>query len=373
MLPILSTRLAMLAGLAGLLVGAAVMPAAAAPDLAAAQAIIDEHSKIPTFVPPGPAFDAKACMAGKKILSVPTSSSIPFVDGIETSMANIAKEIGFEFQQWKNQGQPTQWVQGMEFAINNGFTAIDLMGGIIPSSLAPQAAAAKAAGVRVFASHYSDTTQPRDPAAEVNLALPFNRVGEIIGAWITLKTGGKANVLIIGSDDVLPSKPYAAKLVETLDKVCGPDCKHTYVGVTIPEWSTKVQTAAQSALIADPTINYIVPLYDSMSQFVLPALTITGHTEDVKIATFNGTPFIIDMIRQGQVEMDIGESLGWIARSTLDGYMRELCGLETYDTLGVPLFIFDKDNAETAGVPAEFDRGYGDDYVDGYAKLWGLK
>ncbi len=179
-------------------------------------------------------------------------------------------------------------------------------------------------------------------------------------------------MLIIGSDDVLPSKPYAKELGDTLDKLCAGGCKHTYVGVTIPQWSTKIQTAVQSALISDPSINYIVPLYDSMSQFVLPALTLTARN-DVKIATFNGTPFIIDMVRAGTVEMDVGESLGWIARSTLDGYMRKLCGLPTYDTLGVPLFIFDKDNATTAGVPATFDKGYGDTHLAGYAKTWELQ
>lgn len=378
MVHIASARVPALAGLAALMVAAAgslaaVSPASAAgPDLAAAQAIVDEHSKIPDFVPPGPPFDAKACMAGKKLLSIPVSSSIPFVDGIESSMASVAKEIGFEFQQWKNQGQPTQWVQGMEFGVNNGFTAIDLMGGIIPSALGPQVAAAKAAGVHVFASHYADTTQPRDPAAEVNLALPFNEVGKTIAAWITLKTGGKANVLIIGSEDVLPTDPYRKKIESTLDELCGEGCKHSYVNVTIPNWSTKIQTTVQSALIADPSINYIVPVYDSMSQFVLPALTITGR-KDVKIATFNGTPFIIDMIQKGDVEMDVGESLGWIARSTLDGYMRKLCGLETYDTLNVPLYIFSAANAKDAGVPADFDKGYGDKHVDGFAKLWGLK
>ena len=35
-----------------------------APDLAAAKALIDVHSKKPTFTAPGAPFDAKACMAG---------------------------------------------------------------------------------------------------------------------------------------------------------------------------------------------------------------------------------------------------------------------------------------------------------------------
>jgi ribose transport system substrate-binding protein len=352
----------------------AAMPAlAATPDLEHAKAVVEAHSKTPEFIPPGPAFKVKDCVVGKRLLSVPVSSAIPFVDGIESSMEAVSKEVGIVFQQWKNQGRPTQWVQGMEFAINNKFDAIDLQAGMIPGSLAPQVAAANAAGLKVFASHYEDTTQPADPGVAVTLKLPFHEVGEIIGNWITLKTGGHANVLIIGTDDVLPSKPYTKALVDTLDTVCGPGCKHRYAGVTIAEWSTKIQTTSQAAMIADPTINYIVPLYDSMAQFVLPALTITGHRGDVKIASFNGTPFVIDLVRKGEVEMDVGESLGWIARATLDGYMRNFCGLPSGDKLNVPLYIFDVNNAKDAGIPANFDQGYGDKHIGGFAKLWGLE
>jgi ribose transport system substrate-binding protein len=343
------------------------------PDLTAAKAMIDAHSAQPDFVAPGPPFDARKCMAGKKLLSIPVSSAIPFVDGIETSMETVAKQIGFGFQQWKNQGRPTQWVQGMEFGINGHFNAIDLMGGIIPSSLAPQVAEANKAGVKVFASHYSDTTQPSDPGVAVTLKLPFHTVGDIIGAWIALKSGGHANVLIIGSNDVIPSRPYAAAIASTLDKDCGGGCKHRYVNVPIPDWSSKIQTTAQSALISDPTLDYIVPLYDSMSQFVIPALTITGRRGKVKIVTFNGTPFILDMVRKGDVDMDVGESLGWIARATLDGYMRDLCGLPSGDTLNVPLYIFSKANAADAGIPATFDQGYGDKHVAAFDKLWEAK
>ena len=367
-------RLKSLGLVVGFLTIAAAGPALAGPaELDQAKAVVEAHSKQPDFTPPGPPFDAKACMAGKKLFSIPTSSAIPFVDGIETSMAEVAKQVGFTFQQWKNQGRPTQWVQGMDFAVNNKFDGIDLMAGIIPQSLGPQVAAAKKAGIKVFASHYSDVTQPADPVVDVTLKVPFTTVGQIIGSWIAVKTGGKANVLIIGSDDILPSRPYADMIGSTLDKACGGGCKHRYTNVTVADWSSKIQPTVQSAMIADPTINYIVPIYDSMAQFVLPALTITGHRKDVKIATFNGTPFIIDMVQKGDVDMDVGESLGWIARSTLDGYMRNFCGLASPDVLNVPLYIFDASNAKDAGVPANFDQGYGDKQIAGFDKLWGLK
>jgi ribose transport system substrate-binding protein len=128
----------------------------------------------------------------------------------------------------------------------------------------------------------------------------------------------------------------------------------------------------QSTLLANPDVNFVLPIYDSMAQFVVPAIQITGKKGKVRIATFNGTPFVLDYVRNGDVDMDIGESLDWIARATVDGYLRGLCGLPVPKDIGVPFYIFDAANAKEAGVPAQFDRGYGSDYVTGFRKLWGL-
>lgn len=353
----------------------AVLPAAAMADadLPAAEAIIAEHSQIPTFTPPGAPFDAKTCMAGKKILTIPSSSSIPFAAGITSAMADAGTELGFEVRVWQNQGQPTQYVQGIDYAIQNGYDAVELAAGIVPAGLAPQIAAAKEAGLRVYASHYTDVTLEHDASVDVSLPISFSRVGEILAAWVVRQTEGKANVMVIGSDDLLPSQPYWKAFEAKLAELC-PDCSARYVNVPLPEWATRIQTTTQSTLLQDPAINYIVPLYDSMSQFVLPALAITGKRGTIPIASFNGTPFIIDMIQNGDVEMDVGESLGWIARSSLDAYMRDLCQTgDVPDELYVPFYIFDASNAANAGSPAGFDQGYGDAHVAGYRALWGLE
>jgi ribose transport system substrate-binding protein len=105
----------------------------------------------------------------------------------------------------------------------------------------------------------------------------------------------------------------------------------------------------------------------------LPALRITGRTGTVKIATYNGTPFVIDMVRTGDVDMDIGESLGWVGYASVDAALRSLCGLPPVDVLNSPLYIFDKDNAKTAGVPATFNDGYGNTHIAGFKSLWGIK
>jgi len=345
---------------------------AATPDIDGAKALIAAHSVLPTFTPPGEPFDARKCMKGKKLLTMPVSSANPFTKNIALAEIAVGKELGFEVKEWENQAQPTQWVQGMEFAINNHYDAVDLMGGVNPQVLGPQIAQAKKAGIKVYTSHLYDTIQTPDPSVDLSMEVPYHDVGTLLASWVTVKTGGKVNAVIVGSDEIIPTAPFVKGITDGLKNICGPNCKFTYINAPVPEWSTKIKTGVQSALIADPTINYIIPIYDSMSQFVVPALTITGR-KDVKIATFNGTPFVIDLIQKGNVEMDVGESLGWIARSILDGYMRDMCGLKTYTALYVPFYLFDSSNAKNAGTPADYDRGYGDQHVAGYDKLWMVK
>ena len=371
-----AARRGLMAALAGLVACSVAGPggmARAEADVDAAKAVVEAHKQIPTFAPPGAPFDAATCMAGKKILSIPVTSAIPFVAGIEEALVEAGKEVGVEIQTWQNQGNPTQWIQGVEYAVSNGFDAVGMTAGIIPSAVGPQLTMAKEAGLRVYATHHADVTNDPDPAADVNLPISYTEVGQIMAAWVIAETGGGANVLVIGSDDVLPSQPYWKSFEAELTRL-DPDSKAVYFNVTVPEWATKIQTTAQSALLSDPGINYIVPLYDSMSQFILPALAITGKRGQVPIASFNGTPFVLDLVQNGDVAMDLGESLGWIARSTLDAYMRDLCGTgDVPDELYVPFLIFDESNAETAGVPADYDQGYGDAHVGGYRALWGLE
>src|SRR5262252_9590518 len=109
-----------------LICGAGVAPLQAA-DLDSFKKQLEPFAKKPEFVAPGPAFDAKKCMAGKTIFSIPVSSANPFTKNIETSMSNVAKDVGFKIVEWQNQGQVSQWVQGMDQATNQKVDLIDLL------------------------------------------------------------------------------------------------------------------------------------------------------------------------------------------------------------------------------------------------------
>ena len=355
----------------------AVLALSAGPALAGgmddAKAMIDAHRAKPVFSAPGPAFDARACAAGKRIMTLPVSSANPFTKNIALAMIEAGAEVGVEVVEWENQAQPSQWVQGINFAINEKFDLIDMLGGVDPRVLVPQIQAARAAGIKVKTSHFYDLSQTPHESVDGAVQVPYYNAGEILANWAIVRSGGKANVVIIGSDEIVPTAPFVQGIRDTLAANC-PDCREVaYINAPVPEWATKIQPSVQSALLANPEVNYLIPIYDSMSQFVVPGVRIAGKTGIVKIATFNGTPFVIDLIQQGEVEMDIGESLGWIARAIIDSHMRTLCGLEEPPKLNVPFYLFDAENAKDAGTPADYDRGYGDVHVAGFRALWGLE
>ena len=87
----------------------------------------------------------------------------------------------------------------------------------------------------------------------------------------------------------------------------------------------------------------------------------------MKIDAFNGTPFVLGLVQEGKVEMDIGENLDWIGHAIIDAEMRIVCGLPQVPDPKIPFYIFDKNNAEDAGKPPQLSQGYGDAYMDGYA------
>jgi len=99
---------------------------------------------------------------------------------------------------------------------------------------------------------------------------------------------------------------------------------------------------------------------------------IVGATERAPIVTFNGTDFVVGFVQQGKVAMDIGENLDWVGYAIIDAEMRILCGLEPVKDPKIPFYLFTPENAADAGKPPRPSLGYGDSYVAGYRKLWGL-
>ena len=247
-------------------------------------------------------------MKDKKIFAIPLTDDNPFEVAILGGMQNAAKIVGFDFRAWQTQLSPDQWTQGINKAVEEKYNLIDLVGGLPPEYIAPQIGEARSKGVKVVTTHDYDFTQTPPPFLDGSGKTDYVTVGKLIAAWTIAKTGGKVNALVFGPDEITPTVPLKTAILDYFKQNC-PDCKTKYINTPAAEWATKIQPAVQDALLADPTINYVLPIYDSMSQFAAPA--IQSANSKAKIVSYNGTPFVLDMMRDGDiVEMDVGEFAG---------------------------------------------------------------
>jgi ribose transport system substrate-binding protein len=338
----------------------------------AAQALLDKYSSEPAFSPPGPAIDAVAGMKGKKVMEIPITSEIPLTQVIATEMSKQARRVGFELKVWENQGKSDQWVQGMETAIAQRYDAVDLLG-IDPKLLKPQIDKARAAGVKVTSSHLAGFGWEVPDYIDGAVRLPYYEVGRLLAAWAIVQTEGKANTLAIVAEDLASTADVVKGIEDEFARDC-PDCKLATRNVPTTQWASGVQKEVSSGLQRDPTVNYLLPIYDAMTQFAAAGLQVSGKSGKVGMASFNGTPFALEMVADGKLDMNIGENEVWIARAILDAAMRaamdEPVPGNSYEK--APLLVFTKANVANAGTPPDPAKGYGDAYEAGFDELWGL-
>jgi ribose transport system substrate-binding protein len=336
---------------------------------------IDDHKKIADWKYPGDPFDAKKA-AGKTIFSIQENSTNPFTNTILAGMRDVAGKIGIKLVDYPNQGQRTQWIQGIQQAISRNADAIVLLGGTIgPIYFKEQALAAKRAGIPIVTVVDRDLTQNAEPNTAARVAQPYAEAARLDADWIIKQTKCHATVLVITSNELIAGDINSRAAQDELVKYCGDGCKMRFVNVPLNQWATKIGTTTQTEVSSNKDLDYVFPLYDPMAQFVVPAIQLGGGITRVKVATYNGTPGILRMIQTGDtVEMIVGENEIHLGYAAMDQAMRLITGVDPIGDgdYGIPLRVFDDSNVDETGDPPEYGAGYGDQWRDGFLKAWGL-
>jgi ribose transport system substrate-binding protein len=345
--------------------------AARSGDLAEMRQTLERYRAVPEFTAPGPAFDAREAAQGKTLLSIPASSAIPFVRTIQDGIHGLADEVGLGFVDWPNQGRPAQWVQGMSAALDRKVDAVNLLAGINPAALGPQVQSAERAGIPTIVSHLYDINQTPAPGVET-VDIHYEQAGRLLADWVIDKTEADANALVVTINEVVSTEAMVKGIRGEFADHCS-GCKLSFTNVAIADVATRIQPQVQSALLKDPSINYVIALYDSAeAPFVVAAIKAAARQDQVKVVTFNGTPSVLKMVADGDVEMDVGENLDWISYGIMDQTLRILAGMKPVDDPKLPLRIFDQDNVAEAGNPPKDGEGFGKGYQDEYRRLWQL-
>jgi ribose transport system substrate-binding protein len=343
--------------------------------LAYATKQIDDHKGIADWAYPGRPFDAKKA-AGKTIFSIQENSTNPFTNTVVAGMKDVAGKVGMKVIDYPNQGQRTEWIQGIQQAISQKADVIVLSGGTIgPVYFREQALAAARAGIPIVTVVDRDLSQDPEPNAAARVGQPYAEAARLDADWIIKQTKCDANVLVLTSNEVIAGDIGSKAAQDEFDKYCGDGCKTKFVNVPLSEWSTKIGTTTQTEVASNPDLNYVFPLYDPMAQFVVPGIQLGGGITRVKVATYNGTPGILRMIQTGDtVEMIVGENETHLGYAAMDQAMRLATGVHPIadGDYGIPLRVFDDSNVDETGDPPGYGVGYGDQWRAGFLKAWGL-
>ncbi|MDP9830590.1 sugar ABC transporter substrate-binding protein [Kineosporia succinea] len=337
----------------------------------AAQKVIDAAKAVPTTEDLGAAIDV-ASLKGKTIYSIPIDSKAEFYTAGEKAMKEVAAKAGVNFVTFPSDGSQTSYQQGISQAINAKAGAI-LLNGPLPTTLGPQIDAANKAGIPVIPLHLTDKDSPSADGIEYEAFAPFNEAAKLMALDAVVGAKGEAvHALIIQSSETGPAKG----MVETMEKTLSDDApsgsKATVVNVAVPQWSTQIQGQVQSALLKDPKINAVLPIYDSMALYAIPGIKQAASNREVPIYSFNGTPSILKLVQDGSVAMDVAENPDWVAYVNIDTAFRAMLGADPIAKASGPLRVIDSSNVADTGNPPESGKGFGDEYQGAFLKVWGL-
>jgi ribose transport system substrate-binding protein len=343
-------------------------------NLAYVQGQIAKYSAVPEFTAPGPAFDATKAQ-GKSIYNIPFDSGQTFNQVVDQTMANVAKQVGVKFINYPNQGSTAAQLQGIENAIAQKASLIFLEGSPDPSVFVPQLTAAHNAGIPVVVSHFYDASQtpPSNLPFLINVPARHDEASRLEADYAISDSKGHAHVMIITANEISPARGMVSAIQGELTTYCGSGCTSTIVNVAIVDFATKVQSEVQSALVRDPSINYVIPFIDGLTLWAAPGIVAANKQNTVKIVSYNGSAFVLKKIQDKNIVVaDVGEDLTRIGYANMDAALRALTGAQPVSQEAYVLRVWDSTNVSEAGTPPVQTQGYGTAYISGFSQLWGV-
>jgi ribose transport system substrate-binding protein len=285
-----------------------------------------------------------------------------------------AATLGMKLELCDGKGQVSEWVRCFQRFIAAKVDII-VSQSIDPRILKGPISDANKAGIPVdtTSSNFSEA-KTLLPGISAENAQPFRLVSRLMGDYAAADSNGKANVLIITSNEVYVSPGQAAAIKGELKKYCPTTCKYKVVDVLFADWFSKTPTIVQTEITSNPSLSYIIPLYDGLVPPVIQGINAKNAQGKIKVVSFNALPGIMDYMkkRQGLVA-DVGVDVvqhGW---ATIDQAARVLAGEKGTEALRNPKLavrMFDVQNVNSLNFKKP-DTWYGKiDLKAFYKKQW---
>lgn len=344
-----------------------------AQQLTALQGMVDQAMQVPTFQSPGPPIQNMSSLAGKKVMVIPTASQLPVCDQIGKDIVGLSQKVGMQGTYFANSGGASGWIPGMQQAISQKYNAIVLVCGIDPNLIKPQVQQATQAGIAVIDSGLGDTEEGgKDPLVTAQTNIPdAESIRRSVDVAFLDHKSSPFDVFMVTSNEVPTSVVMEKAIRDEFSKYC-PGCHIQSTSIAVPDWGTKIQSAVNSAVLANPKIKAVIPIFDGMVPPASAAIKAAGKSDVYLYGDYGGTPaYIKEMGKSIPMHSDTGPTHLWRAYATTDQMLRVLTGSGAVDPnkdLDPHRLWTLKNASEVTGA----NDGFGTDFVTQYDKLWGM-
>jgi ribose transport system substrate-binding protein len=265
-------------------------------------------------------------------------------------------------------------VAGMDQAINNGFDCI-IIDSIASESISAQLKRAKSKGIKIVVGNERNDSAggPADPSVDAGVSLDYIGAAKLEADWVVSDSGGNGSVAVF----ILPNAPAhqdMVKAIRTEFAAVGSGMKLVSVQqVAAADWSTRLPTLTGALLARYPDLNYIIPVVDAMSLNIVPTLRQRGKVGKVKIASYNGTAGVEELVKSGAVGADIAGANIQESWAYVDQALRLLTGNPPVKAV-IPNRLIDKTNINSIDINEANQLHWFNisEAISGYKQLWGV-
>jgi ribose transport system substrate-binding protein len=287
---------------------------------------------------------------------------------------DAAKELGWEFEIYDGEGDPTVQAKRIQQAIQKGADAI-ILAAVEGNSVKSALQEAEQAGIIIIST--TNGTAPGEQGYAVDTSPNVTAIGNAVADWMVVDSEGKAVVAPFVDQEFQTNLDFSEGIEEELAKCSG--CKtESAVNFVATDVGSKLGGNTTAYLQQHPDVGYFYSTYDPAMAEQVAAVQQAGI--EVKSCSQLGDAQNLSFIKNEQVQACDG---AW--DNEYEGYatIDQIIRLATNKPLAVsknvpprykygeniPWVLLEKDNLpeseETYRAPF--------DYITEYQKLWGLK
>ncbi|MGH3864777.1 MAG: sugar ABC transporter substrate-binding protein [Pseudonocardiaceae bacterium] len=310
---------------------------------------------------------------GKRV-AVITKDINGFIQSIKDGISAAAGKAGMTTLGSNPAGSAADVARQISQAIAQHASAIITVG-FTSAEIAAPLQQAHSAGIPVVQLFVTDPGAPPASSGVFGYVSPcYTCIGAAMADIVIHDSGGRANTVVVNAPDVgiatLESNGFTAEMSQHC-----PSCTTTVADAPIAQWGTQIPSIATAAA-ADPKVNYVVPVFDTASPLIVPALVAANATARVKLVSSNGDQAQLADMKNASTPRwvgNIGVSGAWIGWASMDEVLRALTNHPPLADEKIGFRAFTPTNIGSIDLSQNPSTWYGGtDFAAHYLTLWGL-